>query len=176
MKKLLLILALISSNVLAENCQIRQASKVMSERQVGTIDDLVKIKSPQKCQVKFSIVVDGEKHNVNWTHEDYGDPEISCQKAIEHGMSELYLRLGGKFQTESMVVCREGQPKQYQPIKIGDEGLENEFGTVSNKKYFKFKDAKCRYFSERYNNGKLQFSKGVICQNQNDLWTVVDKW
>lgn len=176
MKKLLLILALISSNVLAENCQIRQASKVMAERQVDTIEDLVKIKSPQKCQVKFSIVIDGEKHNVNWTHEDYGDPEISCQKAIEYGMSELHLRLGGKFQTESMVVCREGQPKQYQPIKIGDEGLENEFGTVANKKYFKFKDAKCRYFSERYNNGKLQFSKGVICQNQNELWTVVDKW
>ena len=176
MKKLLLLLALVGPNVMAADCQMRQASKVISERQVGNIDDLVKIKSHQKCQVKFSVVVDGEKHNINWTHEDYGDPEISCQKAIDNGMGELYLRLGGKYQTESMVVCREGQPKQYQPLKKGDEGLENEFGYADQKKYFSYKGAKCRYFSERYNNGKLQFSKGVICQNANELWTVVDKW
>jgi len=175
MKTFLLALVLVSQSVLANDCQIRQASKVTSERQVGNIDDLIKIKSHQKCQVKFSIVIDGEKHNVNWTHEDYGDPELSCRKAIDNGMGELYLRLGGKFQTESMVVCREGQPKQYQPVKIGDEGLENEFGSVEKKKYFKFKGAQCRYFSERYNNGQLRFAKGIICQND-QLWTVVDKW
>ena len=174
MKKLLILLALISQFAIAEDCQVRQASKVTAERQMGNIDDLVKIKSNQKCRVKFSIVVDGEKHNVDWTHEDYGDPEISCQKAIEYGMSELNMRLGGKFQSESMLVCGQDS-KQARPLKIGDEGLENEFGTVANKKYFKFKGANCRYFSERYNNGKLQFSKGVICQND-QLWTVVDKW
>jgi hypothetical protein len=174
MKKFLLLLALISQTVLADDCQVRQASKVTAERQMGNIDDLVKIKSHQKCQVKFSIVIDGEKHNVNWTHEDYGDPEISCQKAIEYGMSELNMRLGGKYQSESMLVCGKGTA-QNRPWKIGDEGLENEFGMVANKKYFKFKGANCRYFSERYNNGRLQFSKGVICQND-QLWSVVDKW
>jgi hypothetical protein len=92
----------------------------------------------------------------------------------EYGMSELNMRLGGNFQSESMLVCGDGS-KRTRPLKIGDEGLENEFGTVEKKKYFKFKGANCRYFSERYNNGKLQFSKGVICQND-QLWTVVDKW
>jgi len=174
MKKLLILLALTSQFALAEDCQVRQASKVTAERKMGNIDDLVKIKSNQKCRVKFSIVVDGEKHNVDWTHEDYGDPEISCQKAIEYGMSELNMRLGGNFQSESMLVCGDGS-RRTRPLKIGDEGLENEFGTVANKKYFQFKGANCRYFSERYNNGKLQFSKGVICQND-QLWTVVDKW
>ena len=176
MKTLVLLLALVSFNVFAEECQIRQASKVTATREMGTIEKLVKEKSYQKCRVKFSIVVDGEKHNVDWTHEDYGDPEISCQKAIEYGLSELNMRLGGKYQTESMMVCKEGQAQLNRPFRIGDEGLENEFGTVEKKKYFKFKGSKCRYFSERYNNGTLQFAKGVICQNDNSLWTVVDKW
>lgn len=176
MKKLLLLLAIVSFNAVAEECQIRQASKVTAERQIGTIENLVKEKSYQKCRVKFSIIVDDEKHNVDWTHEDYGDPEISCQKAIEYGLSELNMRLGGKFQTESMMVCKEGKGQLNRPYKIGDEGLENEFGLVEGKKYFKFKGAKCRYFSERYNNGKLQFSKGVICKSDNQLWSVVDKW
>lgn len=176
MKTLLFLLALVSYNAVAEECQIRQASKVTSVRQMSTIEDLVKEKSHQKCRVKFSILVDGEKHNVDWTHEDFGDPEISCQKAIEYGMSELNMRLGGQYQTESMMVCKEGQAQLNRPFRIGDEGLENEFGTVEKKKYFKFKGAKCRFFSERYNNGQLRFSKGVICQNDNTLWTVVDKW
>lgn len=174
MKKLLILLALVGQTALADDCQVRQASKVTAHRQMSNVEDLVKIKSHQKCQVKFKVAVDGETHNVNWTHEDYGDPEISCQKAIEYGLSELNMRLGGQFQSESMLVCGAGA-KQNRPLKIGDEGLENEFGTVENKKYFKFKGAKCRYFSERYNNGRLQFSKGVICQND-QLWTVVDKW
>ena len=176
MKTLLLLLGLVTFSVSAEECQIRQASKVTATREMGTIDNLVKEKSYQKCRVKFSIVVDGEKHNVDWTHEDYGDPEISCQKAIEYGLSELNMRLGGKYQTESMLVCKQGQASLIRPYHIGDEGLENEFGTAEKKKYFKFKGAKCRYFSERYNNGQLQFAKGVICQNDNSLWTVVDKW
>jgi hypothetical protein len=174
MKKLLILLALISQTALAEDCQVRQVSKVTADRKMGNIDDLVKIKSNQKCQVKFSIVVDGEKHNVNWTHEDYGDPEISCQKAIEYGLSELNMRLGGKYQSETMLVCSESAQRN-RPLKIGDEGLETEFGTVAKKGYFMFKGTKCRYFSERYNNGRLQFSKGVICKND-ELWTVVDKW
>ena len=70
MKKILILLALVSQFALAEDCQVRQASKVTAERQMGNIDDLVKTKSNQKCRVKFSIVVDGEKHNVDWTHED----------------------------------------------------------------------------------------------------------
>ena len=116
MKKLLILLALVSQFALAEDCQVRQASKVTAERKMGNIDDLVKTKSNQKCRVKFTIMVDGEKHNVDWTHEDYGDPEISCQKAIEYGLSELNMRLGGNFQSESMLVCGQGS-KQTRPLK-----------------------------------------------------------
>jgi hypothetical protein len=177
MKILLILLALTSQIALADNCQMRQASKMIAERQVGNIDDLVKEKSYQKCRVKFSIEIDSEKHNVDWTHQDYGDPEISCQKAIENGMSELYMRLGGKFQTEVMTVCKEGQPKEYRPFRKGDQGLENEFGYVAEqKKYFTHNGTKCRFFRERYNNGQLRIAKGVICQTDNELWTVVDKY
>jgi len=176
MKKIIFLLFVLSQVAQAQECQTRQASQLIGERQVSTIEDLVKIKSYQKCQVKFSVTIDGEHHTVDWTHEDYGDPEISCQKAVTNGMKELHLRVGGKFQTEAITVCKEGQSKQYRPFKKGDEGLENEFGWSEEKKYFTHNNTKCRFFRERYNNGQLRVSKGVICQNDNELWTVVDKW
>lgn len=174
MKTLFILLALVSQVALAD-CNIRQASQLVSERKVGNIDDLVKTKGAQSCNVKFSVVVDGEKHNINWTHEDYGDPELSCQKAIDNGMKELFLRLGGKYQTEAITTCTEGkaQPKMGR-WKKGDEALENEFGVDPNRKwYFKYQSNTCRFYRERY-DGKT--FKGVICQNDNQLWTVLDKF
>lgn len=174
MKKLILMLALVSPIVWADNCRIHQASQLMDERNVSALQNLVKNKNQNSCNVKFDVVIDGQEHSVNWTHETSGDPEIACQTAIQNGMKELHLRLGGKFQTEAITVCKEGQPKQFQPIKKGYTGLETEFPMFPEQtKYFKHNNNKCRFFRERY-DGKV--FKGVICQNDDELWTVVAKY
>lgn len=85
----------------------------------------------------------------------------------------------GKFETETVTVCKEGQvvsPK----IKIGDTILETEVGKSNVKVgYFKHQNANCRLFTERNaQNGKLVVHHGVICQVDNSPtnWIVVDKW
>ena len=173
MKHLLLTL-LFLSNVAFADCAIRQASQLVKDRHVGNIENLIKEKSPQKCRVKFTVDIDNDTHKVDWTHEDYGDPEISCQKAIENGMKELYLRLGGDFRTEVQTVCKEGQVADKVRWKIGDTAMENEFSFDPKKpKYFNHDGTKCRFFKERYD---AKTGKGVICKNDDDFWTVVDKW
>lgn len=173
MKKLFIILLAIAGPAYAD-CVMRQASQLVKDRQVGDIVNLVKEKSYQKCRVKFSIKIDGDVHNVDWTHEDYGDPEISCQKAIQNGMNELYIRLGGDFRTEVHTVCREGNVPTKIRWQVGSTGMENEFSFDPKKpKYFKHDGTKCRFFAERL-EGKT--AKGVICKNDDDLWTVMDKW
>lgn len=173
MKYLTLILLFIS-NIAVADCTMRQASQLVKDRQVGSIEDLVKEKSHQKCRVKFSVTIDGDTHTVDWTHQDYGDPEISCQKAIENGMNELYIRLGGEFRTEVHTVCKEGKVPNKVRWTVGSTAMENEFSFDPKKpKYFNHDGTKCRFFQERY-NGKA--SKGVICKNDDELWTVVDKW
>lgn len=172
--KTILITLLLIGNVAWADCTMRQASQLTKDRQVSDIENLVKEKSLQKCRVKFSVKVDGDIHNVDWTHEDYGDPEISCQKAIQNGMNELYIRLGGDFRTEVHTVCKEGSVPTKVRWKIGDTAMENEFSFDPKKpKYFKHDSTKCRFFTERF-EGKM--SKGVICKNDDELWTVMDKW
>lgn len=173
MKTLILSLLLVSNTVFAD-CAIRQASQLIKNRNVGNIENLVKEKSNQKCHVKFTVDIDGDTHKVDWTHEDYGDPEISCQKAIESGMKELYLRLGGEYRTEVQTVCKEGPVQTKVRWKKGDTAMENEFSFDSKKpKYFNYDDTKCRFFKERY---EAKTGGGVICRNDDELWTVMDKW
>ncbi len=175
MKKLLLLLTLIS-NVAIANCNVSQSSQLVSTRQVGEVTDLVKDIVRGKCTVKYRINVNDEWHNVTWSHSGFEDGEFLCNMAVENGRQQLLTMLGGKFESESIVTCKQGQLRN-RPVKIGDEVLEAELGKVDeHPKYFRYKHATCRMFREKYNSGVLRISHGVICQADNQLWTVVDKW
>lgn len=148
-----------------------------SKQTVGEVTALSKDISPQKCVVKYRISVNNEWHNVTWAHTGNEDSEFLCNTAIENGRKQLLTVLGGVFESESIMVCKSNQNVKFKPVKKGDEVLETELGRVPEKKqYFKYNNATCRLFREKYNNGALRVNHGIICQADNGLWTVVDKW
>lgn len=174
MKYFLALLLVVSQTVFADQCTVRMASQMVSERKVGAIEELVKDKSPNKCTVKFRVEVDNDWHKITWSHSGPYQEEILCQMAIENGMKELMVRLPGKFKSESITVCGERPtPKR---VQKGDEGMENEFGTDSRyKNHFKVGNvSNCRKFQNRYIDGKTLPATGVICENNDSLWTVID--
>jgi hypothetical protein len=177
--RVLILIALVGPAA-ADNCRLQSASQMVSKRAVGQIDDLVKIKSPGRCNVKFSVSVDGKVHTVNWTHEDVYDPEVACQIAIENGMNELFLRLPGQFQTQSITVCKEGSNVKdgFRPVEIGERILENQVSQDPKEPgYFKFNRwPVCKKFMEQYNYHGLRVNKGIICRVDGNLWQVVEKW
>lgn len=158
----------------AGQCIVRQASQMVSDRKVGEVTDLVKNKNPNSCNVKFRISVDGEFHTVDWTQNGLYQEEILCRMAIENGTKELMVRLPGKFKSESITVC--GEPQTPKRVLRGDEGMENEFGKDRQyQNYFKVgKVSNCRKFQNRYIDGKTLRAEGVICENNDSLWTVID--
>lgn len=83
----------------------------------------------------------------------------------------------GKVETESATVCKDGQtvaPK----VKIGDVILESELPKAKVRKYFNYKNSRCRMFAEHVaENKQLKEYYGVICQlDDSENWIVVDKW
>lgn len=177
MKSLLVLLTLISNLALADNCSVQQAVQVVSTSNVGEVTDLVKDITPKKCVVKYRISVNKEWHTVTWTHTGNEDGEFLCNTAIDNGRKQLLTMLGGKVEAETITVCKSNQNARTRPAKVGDEVLETELGYVPEKKYyFKYNNATCRLFREKYNNGVLRVNHGVMCQTDNKLWTVVDKW
>ncbi len=175
--KLIALLALaVSFPALAqEACVVKQTSQMVNQRKVSAVTDLVKTKSPNKCQVRFKINVDGDWHTVNWTQEGLWQEEVLCADAVRHGTNDLLVRLPGVYKTETITVCSD-KPKV---LAKGYEGLENEFGIDRSKfkGYFRVGNAvNCRFFKGFYDSGKEILASGVICENKNELWTVVDKF
>ena len=176
MKHLILLLAFASSVSFADNCKVHRASQSISKHQVGEVTDLVKTITENKCNVKYQLNINGEWHKVNWTTSGPEQGEFLCNLAIQHGRTQLLTMVPDKFEAEEVVVCKEGQANRSKTLKVGYVGLETEFGRLDNQKYFKYKGANCRKFRERYTDTAFRTNIGIICQNDNELWTVVDKW
>jgi len=181
MKKLILILAMLSlAQAVSAECAIQTASQLSSEYVVSPPLDVVKTKSPGKCNVKFKISVNGEMYQADETVEGMLPDEMLCHQAIAQGRSDILVNLGGKYKTEMINSCKEGRSETFVPVKIGEHILENEVAVVDKvQKYFNHKGAKCRLFKEQYGkNGKIVINHGVICQidHSDTNWIVVDKW
>lgn len=176
MKYFILALALVSADSLAENCRMQETSQMTSQRSVGQVIDLTKDISHNQCSVRYRLSVDGTLHTVEWTQKGLYQEEILCQMAIRNGTNDLLVRLPGKFQTETLVVCKE-TPAVKATFK-GYEGEESEFGSHPMKRgYVKIGHAaKCRFFQRWTANGYSERTSGVICENNNNRWTVVDKF
>jgi hypothetical protein len=84
----------------------------------------------------------------------------------------------GAVNRETATVCKEGEHVDAK-VKIGDVILESEVGEANLKKYFNYRNSKCRMFSEHLAIDKsLHVYYGVICQIDSNgaNWIVVDKW
>jgi hypothetical protein len=177
MKNCFLILTIFSQFAIAE-CNVKNASILANEHTVGNIKNLQTVISEGKCVVDFDITVDGETHHLHESETGLEQEASLCYYAKERARKNLLLDLGGTFQTESVVSCKEGDilpPK----IKKGDTILENEVAKFKVKKYFTYKGARCRMFQEHYSvDRELREYHGVICQidNSDTNWLVVDKW
>jgi len=177
MKYIFLLILAVSQTAFA-NCNIRSASNLVNERDVSKVTDLVKTVSYGQCDVKFKLTVDGQTHDIAGSYKGLENDSMLCYNAVQHAKKEFLLTLGGKFQTESITVCSDGQ-KPNRKIKVGDVILENEVSRSKVDKYFTHKSSKCRMFVDRNSvNGELKTYNGVICQidNTGTNWLVVDKW
>jgi len=175
-KTLPLILTFLAFPVLADNCRMQETSQMTSQRKVGEVTNLVKNKSHNRCEVKYQIDVDGKRHLVSWVQTGLYQEEILCQMAIQNGTNDLLVRLPGVYQTETIIKCKE---KTYpKSITKGYEGEEIEFGTHPQAPGYRRigTASNCRFFIGWTANGYSERTQGVICENKNNLWTVVDKF
>jgi hypothetical protein len=179
MKKLLVIPLLVISQLAYSSCDVKSASLLTDEHVVGPATNLVETVTEGKCTVKFDINVNGKMYSVVETQSAEFTKEASlCRDAIRYGREKLLAGMGGKFQTEAITVCKEGQ-KIERKTKIGDLILENEVGISKVNQYFKYKGMRCRNFTDKYfERNQLLVYHGVICQTDNAgaNWLIMDKW
>lgn len=177
-KVLIFIWTSASFHLALAECDIRSASQLNHEREVGPVTDLEKTKSTGKCVVRYRLMVDGVWNLVQAEEAGLEQEESLCYYAIEKARRELLVGLGGTFQTEAITVCKDGRSASSK-LTIGDTILENEVAWTKKGKYFNYRNSKCRLFIDRRElNRQLNVTYGVICQidSNGENWIVVDKW
>ena len=182
MRKILAILftlALTAAPAFAnEKCIARSASALINEHVVSAVTDLVRRSATGSCEVRYLLTVDGDHHHVVEGARGNQPTDLLCKTAIDIGREKLLSAMGGRFRTETVTVCSEGEPIQ-KKVKVGDTILENELSRSLVDLYFRYQNTNCRLFRERLaENGQLVVNHGVICQidSSGANWVVVDKW
>jgi len=176
-KYLPILLLCVAVSVFAE-CEVRSASYLANDHEVSAVQNLIKTPMAGSCHVAFDLMVDGIVHSLIHESTGLGSEETLCQQAIQEARKELLLTLGGTFKTEATTVCGDGTNK-VQKIRKGDVVLESEVGPSAIGKYFKYKNSRCRLFSNHIErNRNLAVYYGVICQldTNGPNWIVVDIW
>jgi len=177
--KHLLLLSLLVSNLAMADCNVKVASQLANERKVGPIVNLIKDKSTiGQCTVDFDMDVDGKTYHLHETEKGWENPESLCYYARERARKNFLMDMPGQFKTESVTSCREGVAISAS-LKKGDTVLETEAPSSPNKKYFTYRNSRCRMFQEHLAvDRELKVYNGVICKidNSDTNWLVVDKW
>ena len=172
------LILLASTNTSSANCNVRSVSTLTHTREVSPIDMLITRRTSGNCWVHFEITVDGLAHEVSAQADGDEGTDTLCNQAIEQGRSALLAGLGGKFKTEAVTICSEGDAALHK-LRIGDLILENEVGRIESEGYFQYRNSICRLFVERRGiNRKLMVYHGVICKTDEVglNWIVVDRW
>jgi len=177
--KNLILLSFLVGNIAMADCNVKVASRLANERQVGPIVNLIKdTKIMGQCTVEFDMDVDGKTYHLRETEKGWENPESLCYYAKERARKNFLMDMPGHFKTESVTSCREGELVPA-TLKKGNTILETEAPFGSNKKYFTYRNSRCRMFQEHLVvDRQLKVFNGVICQvdNSDTNWLIVDKW
>jgi len=93
-----------------DGCNIDVSSRLVNQRRVGPITNLVKDEKADgftnECTVTFDIAVDGKAYTVTETASGLEQMASMCYYARERAREDLLLDLGGDFKSESKIECR----------------------------------------------------------------------
>ena len=93
----------------ADGCTAKVVSKLVSERKVGPITNLVKEEAAfgykNQCKVKFDITVDGQTYHLERIEEGLYQMAVICADARNMAREELLLDLGGIFKSDAEFIC-----------------------------------------------------------------------
>ena len=94
-----------------QGCVMESKSKMVSQRQVSQIQNLVEDKVARgyenQCTVEFDLVVDGVTYHLKETEIGLEQMPSICYYAKERARAVLLQDLGGEFKAESILLCRQ---------------------------------------------------------------------
>jgi len=186
MKKLAVILALMPGLATAEcvlnDRTVSRTTATILERSTIRPEVVPTIGGNKKCMVTFRVRIGADWHSAFGEYVWPGDRprEEACARAVKLAEDDVRERVG-RTQTvsEKTMICTD-QPELdvLRQTNPGTMAPSHQFRPHPDyPKRFWHNGAQCRWFLEPAWTGRdIQTFQGVICQVQDDIWVVVDKF
>jgi hypothetical protein len=149
--------------------------------------DIQKLVSPdargQKCVMRYRVNINDEWQTAEGV--GYGKTEAeACTQAADIGQGYLLSEVEpSRVTADTQMVCSDMEDIRIRPVRIGETIWESEVDMhrhPNERKYFDYKQTKCRMFTERNAKDRNLFTyQGVICRiskSAGSKWRVVDKY
>lgn len=174
----------LASSVAYANCQIRSDIKLSRQAVAFGPTDLQRMVIPdgtgKQCTVRYRVNIDDEWQDVEGVGRGKTEDE-ACTRALDLQKGSLLVEVDpSKVTADTQLVCSDAEEIRVRSVKIGEVIWESEVDLHRNpqeRKYFDYKQTKCRMFTERNVKYRNLFTyQGVICKINDSKWRVVDKY
>ena len=186
MKQLLLISLCLASSVANAECYMRSTVKLTVSQITLTVDPqhlVVPDARGKKCVVRYRVAYPDKWETVEGEAVAKTESDACAQAAnVKNGYILEDVR-PSKLTADNQMVCSDLPDIRVRPVQRGETVWESEVNLHNNpmeRKYFYYKDTKCRMFVERdARDQNMYMYQGIICKKDstpNSKWLVLDKY
>lgn len=186
MKKLAVILTLLPALATAEcvlnDRTVTRVTATIAERSTIRPEVVPALNGGKKCMVTFRVRIGNDWHSAFGEYTWPGDRprEEACARAVQAAENDVRERVGRtQAVSEKTMICTDNPEldslRRTNPGTMGPSHQFRPHPDYPNR--FWHNGAQCRWFLEPAWTGRdIQTFQGVICQVQDDIWVVVDKF
>lgn len=186
MKRLILGLCLISSTAVAD-CYVRSNIQLTRQAINAGPTDMQQLAVPDangsKCVVRYRVHIGDEWHTAEGTAVAKTESE-ACMRAVDVGRGTVLAEVEpSAVRADTQMICSDLPDIRIRPVHIGEIVWESETDMhrhPQERKYFDYKQTKCRMFTERnVKDRNLYTYQGIMCQvdsGPKSKWRIVDKY
>jgi hypothetical protein len=174
-------------NDVRADCFVRSSIKLTRQTINAGPTDFQKLVAPegsnQKCMVQYRVHIGDEWHTAEGT--GLGPTEgAACARAMDISNGRVLAEVEpSAITSDTQMVCSDLPEIRIRRVRIGEIIWESETDMhrhEQERKYFDYKQTKCRMFTERNAKDRNLYTyQGIICKadtNPMGKWRVVDKY
>lgn len=169
------------------DCYVRSNIQLTRQTINAGPTDLQKLVVPdaqgQKCAVRYRVHIGDEWYTAEGTGVGR-DEGSACASAMDISRGRVLAEVEPSMvRADTQMVCSDLPDIRIRPVRIGEIVWESETDMhrhEQERRYFNYKQTRCRMFTERNAKDRNLYTyQGIICKadtNPNGKWQVVDKY
>lgn len=187
MKRILVLGLCLVSSVAIADCYVRSNIRLTRQAINAGPTDVQRLAVPDalgyKCLMRYRVHIGDEWYTAEGTGVSKNEGD-ACRQALDIGNGRVLAEVEpSQVSADTQMVCSDVPDIRIRQVRIGEVVWESETDMhrhEQERRYFDYKQTKCRMFTERNAKDRNLYTyQGIICKVDslpNSKWRVVDKY